>query len=86
MKLIDLSKRLRDDDGNFIQFSCPSIENLLGPDPYRQVSGFLVPSRDDDHQNLIVSDCRDYHVKVYSRSRKDKDSPWKEWEFLGHID
>ena len=86
MKLIDLSKRMYDDEGNFIPFSSPEIETLLGPDPYRQVSGFLVPARDDDHQNLIVTDFRDYRMKVYSRSRKDKDSPWKEWEFLGYID
>ena len=86
MEFYDLSKKAYDENGNLIPFSSPELVVLLGPDPLNRVGGFLVPSKDENHQHILIMDYRENTMKVYSRERADKDSPWKDWVFRGNIE
>lgn len=92
MEFIDLSK------GAFpksleeaVQFKSSSLVAVLGDDPFNQVGGFLVPSKDENHQVCIVNDFRDVgkglaKIRLYKRQRENVDSKWSDWLFAGTIE
>lgn len=92
MEFIDLSK------GAFpksleeaVRFKSSSLEDVLGDDPFSKVSGFLVPSKDENHQVCVVNDFRDEgkglaKIMLYKRQRENVDSKWSDWMFVGTIE
>lgn len=61
------------------------IEAVLGKDHGPGYSVIHVPQNDDNKQMIVVSDCRDYKTKIYTRQRLDKHHPWSGWELKSTI-
>ena len=92
MEFIDLSK------GAFPKsleeatpFESQSLTKILGDDPFNQVGGFLVPSKDKNHQVCIVNDFRGVEkglakTRLYKRQRENVDSKWSDWMLVGTLE
>lgn len=85
MEFIDLSKHVFDENGRFTPFESTSLKLILGHDSYK-ILGFLIPSKDENHQTVMVMDYNDYRLKTYKRQRRNKDSDWEDWQFTGYIE
>lgn len=62
----------------------PAGSYFVSPPNVHQ-SAIYVPTGSENKQQLLVTDNKEYTMKIYSRQRKDKDSPWEKWQFKYEI-
>jgi len=86
MIFFDLSERIFDENGHAIPFESSELEKIFGSDPDDKIKGILIPSKDENHQTLIVQDLNDYKLMVYQRQRPNEDSAWEDFKFAAYIE
>lgn len=88
MEFIDLSKTVPESVKAVEYFKSESLEKILGKDPFKQVGGYLIPSKDENTQVFLCLDRREYMMgmRIYKRHRESKDSEWEDWKFCAKIE